>query len=160
MEDAVPATVTQMPTRLNIFGQISTTKVPLGDGVSYVEVQKMTGGMRDRYEGQSSRPLKVSREGEAEVKMDASIERRALLDICIVGWDIYVNGDPWPFNDANKRRFLADAPVELIDEVEKAARELNPWLLDEVTVEALDKQIAELTELRDRKLEEEAGKAN
>ena len=159
MEDSPEVEAPPRQRRFDIFGQITTEKVFLPDEVSYVEITKLSEGGRREFLKKTERPMKVNREGEATVTVDQAAQRTALLETCIIGWDLEVDGEPYVFAAHTLRRFLKDAPVDVIDDIEKACRDLNPWLRDEVTVEELDAQIAELTELRDEKLAEEEGKA-
>lgn len=157
MSDEAVATLTP-PVRIDVFGGRITEKVELGDGVSWIEVKRMNEGERRKYLSDIQRPMKVSREGEAEINFNPGGDREALLKATIVDWDISANGEDFPYSDAGLRLFLNNADVEIVDKVEEVARTINPWLLDEVTVEQLDEQIEELEKLRDKKLEEEAGK--
>jgi hypothetical protein len=100
--------------------------------------------------------------GNARMKMAPGDERHALLEAAITGWNVVRGPDhvPMPFTPANLRVFLDKAPPRVIDLIEKEVRKANPWLLQEMTVEDIDKEIASLEEMREAKLKEEAGKSD
>ena len=157
------ATVTDMAThaaqpRIDVFGGQVTDKVDLGDDRSWIEVKRMNEGERRKYLAAIQRPMKVSRDGEAEINFSPGADREALLQATIVDWDIMANEEEFKFSISAVRVFLNSANVDIVDKIEEAAREINPWLLDEVTIEQLDEQIEDLTKMRDDKLAEEAGK--
>ena len=64
-----------------------------------------------------------------------------------------------PFNGATLRQFMEATSPKIVDLIEKDIRNENKWLMNEVTVESIDEEIASLQETRDELLKEEAGKA-
>lgn len=143
--------------RIDVFGGSITDKVELGDDVSWIEVKRMNEGERRKYLSAIQRPMKVSKTGEAEINFNPGADREALLQATIIDWNIMANDEEFVFSTNAVRIFMNSADVSIVDKVEEAARNINPWLLDEVSVEQLDDQIEELTKMRDDKLAEEAG---
>jgi hypothetical protein len=84
----------------------------------------------------------------------AGDDLHALLETCIVGWDVQRNGQPYPFSSNNVQQALSAWPPTLVDFIAKEIRKVNPWLLGtEDDLEALrderdelDRRIAELEE--------------
>lgn len=142
------------------FAFEETHVVDLPDGVSWIEHKELNEGGRTRYLNATNRDVRLQKvSGDAIIKMAPGDERRALLESAICGWNLTRGGKPLPFTKPALKDFLEKAPPKIIDLVEKAVRLANPWLLAEASVEEIDKEIETLKELRERKLEEEAGKA-
>lgn len=140
------------------FGFDELLTVTLPDGVSWVQHQVFNEGKRRKYLNAINRDVTLSRQtGDAKIRMAPGDERNALLKNALVGWNLQRGGQPVPFNQANLEKFLDSANPKLIDLIEKEVRKANPWLLAEVSVEDIEKEIAELQELRQTKLDEQAG---
>ena len=56
--------------------------------------------------------------------------------------------------------FILQSPPKLIDDVERGIRKHEPWLMGEATVEDIDEQIVNLTEMREAKIKEDSGNAS
>jgi hypothetical protein len=97
------------------------------------------------------------REGFAKLSEQLA-SRTELLRNTICGWNLMRGGQPLPFNQQNLNEFLMLANPSIINMIEKDVRLANPWLLAEMTIEDIDKEIADLQDLRAKKVEEEAGK--
>jgi hypothetical protein len=129
------------------------------DGVSYVEHQVMNEGARRKYLNAVNRDVRLEKKTQdAILNMRPGEERTELLKACIVGWNLTRNGQPVPFNMQNLNDFLMRANPSIINLIEKDIRLANPWLLNEMTLEDIDKEIADLQDLRAKKVEEESGK--
>ncbi len=134
-------------------------KVILPDGKQFIVHQELNEGARRKYLNAVNRDVVIQRAtGDARMRMAPGDERHALLEAAITGWNVMKAGTPLPFTPANLRLFLDKAPPRIIDLIEKEVRKANPWLLAEMSVEDIDKEIASLQEMRDTKLREEEGK--
>lgn len=148
------------------FGFSETHTVMFPDGVSYVEHTTLNEGARRAYLNNLNRDVRFQRAtGDAIMKMSSGDERYELLRAAVVGWNLLgPEGKPMVFSKGSPgaalEQFLDKADPKIIDLIEKDVRKHNPWLLNDVTVEEIDKQIAELTDLRKTKVAEEAGKAS
>lgn len=141
------------------FGTDKTHRVTLPDGMSWIEHKELNEGERRKYMNATNRDVRIARQtGDMHLRMAAGDERAELLKVAIVGWNLQSGGQPLDFNDANLRRFLEKASPKIVDIVEKDIRKKNPWLVSDVSVEDIDKQIEELQELREQKLKEDSGK--
>ena len=131
----------------------------LPDGIQFIEHSVLNEGAKRKYQNQQNRDLIIQRQtGDARMKMQPGDERHALLEAAIKGWHLIRAGEPVPFTERNLRDFLDKAPPHIVELIEKDVRKHNPWLLAEMTVEDIDKEIANLEEMKATKLADE-GKA-
>lgn len=152
---------TETNTPADYFGTSETFFVYLPDGISFVEHKLLNEGERRKYLNAINRDVTVKRgTGDATIRTAPGDERHALLEVAIVGWNLRKNGDPVSFSPHSLRNFLENASPRIIDIIEKEIRKANPWLLAEMSVEDIDKEIAALEEMRAVKVKEDAGKAN
>lgn len=140
------------------FDEVHETFLP--DGKSWVEHRELNEGQRKKYLNSLNREAKIQRAtGDTVVKLTPGDERHSLLKAALCGWNLKRGGIDVPFQPKYVDEFLEKANPRVIDLIEKDVRKANPWLLAEVSVEDIDKEIAELQELRAKKLEEDQGKA-
>lgn len=158
MRDAGQADST--PIQEDYFAFDAIEQVFLPDGVSYVDIKILNEGARRKYMNSVNREVKLQKAtGDAVMKLASGDERKAILESSIVNWNLSRGGQPLAFSDNNLKQFLDKASPKVIDLIEKKVREINPWLTGDVTVEEIDKQIAELESLREQRLAEDEGKA-
>lgn len=165
------ARVEQIETAMRAAGETTETHVQddyfafdsarrcfLPDGQSWVDHQVMNEGKRRKYLNAINRDLRIQKATQdALVSVRPGDERRALLDEAIVGWNLMRNGNPVPFNKGTLSEFLEKASPRIIDLIEKDIRLANPWLLNELTLEDIDREMEQLGELRAKKVEEAEG---
>lgn len=150
---------TDEPAFADYFGFEQTEVVPMPDSRQWVEIRVLNEGQRRKYLNSVNRDVRVQRgTGDAFMRLSSGDEKRALLESAIVNWNLRRGGQLVPFNERNLREFLDKADPRIIDRIEKAVRKANPWLQQDWTVEEIDEEIAELQELRQRKLDEAEGK--
>jgi len=168
MSDAVLTTVATddsgvIPESLvavDFFSFKETKEVELRGSGQFVTIKKFTEGDRRKYMNTTSREVKFAQSGQTSMDLRPGDDRRALLEIAISGWSVQRNGRPLEFTPRNLGTFLDSVDPSLVDEIEDAVRDYNPWLLNDVTIEDIDAQIAELESLRKRKVIEAEGKAD
>ncbi len=149
------------PVQDDYFAFDQTERVMLPDGVSYIDIKILNEGARRKYLNSVNREVKLQKAtGDAVMKLASGDERKAILESSICGWNLTRAGAPVPFTAGEVTNFLSRANPKLIDIIEKKVRELNPWLAGDITIEDIDQQIAELTELRAQKVAEEEGNGN
>lgn len=157
-----PGTTPAVPeerVQADYFGTDVRHQTLLPDGVSYIEHKELTEGDRRKFLNATNKDVRIERAtGDMRLKMAAGDERHELLKVAIVGWNLKKDGEDFRFTPDKLNQWLSVAPPKIVDLVEKDIRKKNPWLLSDVTVEDIDKQIAELQELREQKLEQEEGK--
>lgn len=150
---------TREPIAVDYFGFDETHRVMLPDGVSWIDHKVLTEGARRKYLNKVNRDVRIQKaSGDAIMRIATGDEKAALLSSAICGWNLSRGGQPVPFNDRNLSEFLDKASPKIIDLIHKDIAVHNNWLNADVTIEDIDKEIAELQELRQRKLDEEQGK--
>lgn len=155
-----PSPMDGVPAQVDYFGFANTKRVMLPDGLSYVDLKVLNEGERRRYLNETNREVRIARgSGEASMRMRPGDEKAILLSVAIVGWNLTRAGSPVPFTKEGLDRFLQLTDPRVIDIIEKDVQAMNPWLLAEMSVDMIDKEIASLQEMRQAKLDEEAGKA-
>lgn len=163
MQDAGAATETGV--YVDYFGFDESRDVYLPDGKQYVTIKKLNEGDRRQYLNKVNKDIRIERNtGDAKLKVATGDDRVALLKSAITGWHLMRKNErtgDWeetPFKDQQLNQFLEKANPKVIDIIEKEVRKDNEWLVGDVTVEDIDKQMAELQELRDKKIAEAEGK--
>lgn len=141
------------------FGVDERHRLMLPDEVSWVEHKTMTEGDRRQYLKKTNKNVKLDKKGDATIQVAPGEERHALLEAALVGWNLQREGMDVPFNGSTLRQFMDKADPKIVDMIEKDIRKNNSWLMNEVTVESIDEEIASLEETREELLKEEAGKA-
>lgn len=140
----------------------------LPDGKQYFVIQRMNEGQKSKYQREIRSDITVVRStGDAKLKADPATERHALLMACVKGWNLKRRNpstgkiEDVPFRDKGTNdsleKWLSVADPKLVEDLEKACRKLNPWLLQEMSVEDIDREIANLHEMRDEAAKREAG---
>lgn len=142
------------------------------DGKQELFFKVLTEGDINRYNSILKRDVVVEKAtGDARFKFNQSEERRALLLVAVTGWTLRKRNQRsgvWEvakFNNANGGeldQWIQKANPALINDIEKAIRDKNPYLLQggEDTVEAIDKQIGELQKQRDEIVARERGEGS
>lgn len=147
------------------FGFIETKKHYLPDGVTWIEIQAMNEGQKAHFQKLTQRDMVLEKgSGNARFKIDPAVERHALIEASVIGWNLMRGGQVVPFDNAGRanplKDFLSLANPKIVEDLEMAIRKLNPWLLAELTVEEIDKQIDELKDLREEAVKREAGEGS
>jgi hypothetical protein len=119
------------------------------DGEQWIDFSKLTHGERTLYSAKTNREMIIERQsGDARMKADLMGDTNILMDIAIKDWYVLRDGKPVPFSKgtpgSNLAQFLAQADPELIDDLERAIRSKNAWLLGEQSAEDIQKQITQL----------------
>lgn len=146
------------PVQSDYFGVDVTEKVTLPDQKSWVKIRKLDEGQRISYVNKSNREVRLNRRTQdAYMQMAAGEDRKNLLRVAIVDWNLIRGGQPVSFGEAELEVFLTKADPEILNVIEKGVRKLNPWLLADLSVADIDKEIADLYELRAIRVKEEQG---
>ena len=132
----------------------------LPDGKSFIEHKALTEGDRRQYLKGTNREVKFAKATQdASMKLSPGEDKAALLTVAITNWNLMRGGQPLPFSPANLRNFLEVANPKIIDLIHEDVTKHNPWLLNELSVEDLDREIAALQTQRDALLDADSGKA-
>lgn len=153
-----PLAALDEPVQQDYFGCDETYNTVLPDGVSFVTHKKLAEGERRKYVNKSNREMTVNRQsGNATLSLAPGDERFNLLSVALVGWNLKRNGVAVPFDARQLSTWLDKADPRVLDLVERDVRAKNPWLLADLTVEDLDREIATLEEQRSIKAKEAEG---
>lgn len=146
------------PVQADYFGCDETYNTVLPDGVSFVTHKKLAEGERRKYLNKSNREMKLNRQsGDATLSLAPGDERYNLLSVAVVGWNLKRAGVAVPFDARQLATWLDKVDPRVLDLVERDVRAKNPWLLSDLTIEDLDREIAALEEQRAIKVREESG---
>jgi len=160
-----PTDFSEIPQQVqhDYFGFTHTEKFYFPDGITYFEIQKMNEGQKSKFQKSTQRDLTLEKgSGNAKFSMDPARERHELIKSSVISWNLTRGGQPIPF-DARGRAiqdFLDLGDPQIVEDIELFIRKLNPWLLNDLTVEEIDKQIQELQELRVTVEEKERGESS
>ena len=165
--EAANATVTETGAPVDYFGFAKTEKFMFPDGVSFIEFRAMNEGEKKKYQDKTSQDLILERNsGNARMNVKAGTERWELIKACVVSWNLTRNGEPLP-TDLRENKgmrqfddFLLFADPRIIEDLEKAIRKANPWLLAEMKPEDIEKQIEDLQEMLVVARKREAGEGS
>lgn len=148
--------------QVDYFGFEQTEVHYLPDKVTYVELKAMNEGAKKEYQKLTSTSTEFDQGKQtARMKLDPGKERHELIRQSVVGWNLVRGKGPnqvlVPFNERNLADFLRLANPVIIEDIEKAIRKLNPWMLAEMKVEDIEREIANLQEMLEVAKEREAG---
>jgi hypothetical protein len=156
------------------FGFDRAEQFFLPDGKQYIEFKVMTEGARTRYQQATNRDITLQRTtGDAKMKVDPATDRRELLVNSVSGWYLVkynpnkgarANLEAWEseaFSIGSKgstfEQWLEKANPSIVDELEKAIRKANRWMLAEMTSDDIEKEIENLREMKVEALKRERG---
>lgn len=131
------------------------------DGITFIEYNKMNEGQKKRYQEKTSRDVVLKRgSGDAHMRMDPGSERWELIQTCAVNWNLRRGEHLAPFSKPNLLDFLNLADPRLVEDLEKAIRKANPWLMDEMKSEDIQREIDNLEEMLKVAKERESGEVS
>jgi len=149
--------------QMDYFGFASSERFTFPDGITYIQFEVMNEGKKAKFQKLTQRDLILERQsGNARMKVDPSLERHILINQSVSGWNLVRggNGDPIPFGNKALSDFLELANPKLIEELEVAIRKANPWLMTDMSVEDIDRELENLGELRKAAEARESGEAS
>lgn len=161
-EAYTPDSEPQAPAQHDYFGFQRRERFVFPDGLTWIEFEVMNEGKKAKFQRDTQRDLVIERgSGNARAKIDPAATRHALIEASVVDWNLTRNGRPYPYNAGQALRdFLTLADPVVIEDLEKAIRKANPWLLDEMSVEDIDREIDNLKEMREVAERRERGEAS
>jgi hypothetical protein len=147
-----------LPAQEDYFGFSETHRFYFPDKVTFIEFKSMNEGDKAKFQKMTQKDLVLERQsGNARMKVDPATERHELIRTCVVDWNLTRGGAPVKFSDVQLRDFLKLANPKLVEDLEKEIRKHNPWLLQDMTVEDIDREIENLREMRKVAEERERG---
>lgn len=159
---------TQQPAFEDYWGFEEKEIFQLPDKKQFIEFQRMNEGQRKQFQKDTRTDVLVKRgTGDTHLKVDPAEERHALIVSSVTGWHMFRRnkrtGEPEPvvFSSgkpgANLEQWLSVANPKIVDQLERAIRRANPWLLAEAKSEEIQEQIDDLQEQLKDALERESG---
>lgn len=146
---------------VDYFGFSEHHKWYFPDGVQYIEFEAMNEGAKSKYLQKTSTDMILERgSGNARVKMNQAEQRRALIESSVTGWYMLRGGEPLPFTKVQLGDLLELGNPQVLDKLELEIRKANPWMLAEMSVKDIDREIENLQEMRAVAVERERGEAN
>lgn len=141
------------------WGFAESVRHVLPDGKQWVEIAIMNEGEKRKYLNSQSRELVLNRRtDDTKLKMAPGDERFNLVMAGVRNWFMMRGAEPVPFSEPIFRRWLEMANPKIVDGIEKAIRMANPWLLNDMSVEDIDREISDLQDMRAKKVAEDEGK--
>lgn len=133
-------------------------RVTLPDGVSWVEHKALSEGERRQYLNGINRDVTVKKAtGDAHMQMRPGDERYSLLRTAITGWSLTRLGSMVVFSKQALDEFLQKAPPKVIDLIDKDVRKVNAWLIEDMSIEDLQRERDNIDEMIAAKEKETAG---
>lgn len=151
--------VAEQPVPADYWGTDEVHKHYLPDGVQYFEFKIMNEGDKVKFQKLTNQDLVVGRDQSARVRVDPAAERHTLIKTSVTNWYLLKGGEVVGFSPQMLEKWLSVADPKIVEELEAKIRMANPWMQAEMTLEAVDKEIDRLTEVRKQIVEREAGEA-
>ena len=141
------------------FDEFGTFMLP--DGKQWIKFKIMSEGDRAKFQRLTNKDIKITRgTGDASINADVAAERHELIKTSVVDWYMFGRENPSapmqqiPFTKSgrglNLENWLSKANPKIVDDLELAIRQANPWMQADMTVEEIDKELERLRELRDQ----------
>lgn len=145
----------------------ASEKFYLPDGKQYIEFDVMNEGQRSRYQRDTRAPIEIDRRSDkASMIPDQARDRHSLIKYSVTNWYMLTRDQktrqivPVPFSSANLKNWLEVANPKIIEDLGAAIRKANTWMLEDLSIEDIDKQIEELEEMKRDKERLELEKKN
>jgi len=134
------------------------------DGIQYMTIKKMDEGAKSRFQKLTSTDMVIDRNQDTRVKIDPAAERHALITASVTGWNLMQREKdgsftPAVFSKQMMTLWLEKADPKIVADLEHEIRMFNPWMLQEMPVEEIDKEIDRLQEMRKKRVEQDAGES-
>lgn len=143
------------------FGFSRTEKHFLPDKISYIEIKALNEGEKKKYQDKVSKDLVLERgSGNARMSVLQGTERHELIREAMCGWNLKRAGTDVPFNKVNVGDFLTLSDPKIVEDLEKAVRKLNPWLMADMTAKDIQQEIDNLEEMKAEAEKREAGEGS
>jgi hypothetical protein len=143
------------------FGFQRGEKFTFPDGVTYIEIQALNEGKKKEFQDKVSKDLVLEqRTGNARMSVLQGTERHELIKAACVDWNLKRGDTLVPFNKINLNDFLTLGDPKIIENLEKAIRKLNPWLMADMKSEDIQREIDNLQEMLEEAKKREAGEGS
>jgi hypothetical protein len=128
------------------FGFKTTHRFTLPDRKSWIEFKTLNEGEKAQWEKETQGDVVYERNsGNARLRMNTVTARHSLIRLAVVDWNLKRNGQPVRLSHG-LQDFLKLTNPKIVLDLEAAIRKENPFLITDLTIEEIDKQIEELLE--------------
>lgn len=143
------------------FAFAKTNRFVFPDGITWIEFSSLNEGQKKQYQDGTSSDMVLERgSGNARMTVKQGTQRHELIKSAVTNWNLMRNGQPVPFSKVMLGDFLALADPKLVEDLEREIRKANPWLLAEMSVEEIDREMRNLEEMREAAVKREAGEGS
>ena len=121
----------------------------------YLEVQTMTEGVRQRYQKATNAKVTILKKGgDAEMGVDPARDRYQLCKKSVVGWYMRRKGNDGTYyevqyTDRGFDDWFHSANPQHIDKLEQFIRSINPFMLDEFSLDGVREEIERLQKVEE-----------
>lgn len=140
----------------------------LPDGKQQIFFQSLNEGAKTKFQKATNKDIHLNRQTQdARIKTDPAGERHELILASVTGWTLVKKNantgafEPVPFSTGSPGsqvgQWLQVANPVIVDALEEAIRKANPWMMDDMSTEQIDKEIERLYDLR-KQVEERQNK--
>lgn len=127
----------------------------------YIEFKPMNEGARARFQKKTNRGVVIeSRTQNARMGMDPAGDRKALFEESVTGWLFAKDGELVQFSMHRFLSWYEKADPYIIDELERAIRKENKWMVNEMSSEAIREEIENLEDQYKEAIKREEAEAN
>lgn len=151
------------------FGFEEEGEFTFPDGKTKIWFKAMNEGERSRFQRETNRDVSLERgSGNARIKTDPAGERKALILASCTNWNLHRKDPasgrmvPVPFSGQTSGSTLAQwlerANPKIVDALEEAIRKVNPWLVGDMSLEDIEREIERLQDMKQEKIKLEAEK--
>lgn len=127
----------------------------------YIEYKPMTEGARARFQKKTNRGVVIeSSTQNARMGMDPAGDRKALFEESVVDWKFAKGQTLIDFSFRKFMEWYEGANPKIVDDLEREIRENNEWMLNELSSEAIQKEIDNLYERKAEAEKREAREAD
>lgn len=158
----------------NYWGAKNIQRWYLPDNQQWIEFKTQNEGDKVLYQQKTNRDISFDKSGNTRMGIDPATDRRTLIEMSVTNWFMMLPKDPentdpeylsnaanWEEADYSPqllRKWLTQGDPKAVQDLELEIRKANPWMQSEMTVDDIDKEIANLNELRKAAVEREAAK--
>lgn len=164
--EAEPGAIATEQRQQSYYGAQDEHQWYFPDNISFITFIELNEGGRQKYVDAAQSDARLQRgSGDMLIKMQASKAKMTLFNEAIVGWNVIrPDGSKIPFSKNSEGselwKYIRAMPPRLVDALEEAIREKNPWLLQDMDLEDIDKEIENLQKMREQKVAQDQGKSS
>jgi len=143
------------------FGFTRTEKFVFPDGITFIEFCALNEGAKKDYQDRISSDMVLERKsGDARMSVKQGSQRHELIKAACVDWNLKRGDQIVPFNKIQLSDWLTLTDPLIVEDLEKAIRKANPWLMADMKSEDIRREIENLEEMYEVAKKREEGEAS